>query len=479
MKSFTFTVSSGSNTNLLIPDAHVGQYVVLDSSGHIVDVPQAEYDSAGGKGVGMFTGMLENGDWTAHAVVDDGVAMIIPRSFTFTPADLAGTTLFAAGDSPLSFVAPDGTKMEIEGTESESGGVSGLLYDFGGSMAEGLWTAFVSRGESSQKAEPPVIQYSADGITWHDEYDRENDKYMRMSFDGGETFTPETAIAQPSSSSEEEEEDLNPYTAGYVTEYYQVKSSGNDIVDKIISMVIPHIWMYLEIQVHYEVGARRRDGSYKFSYGNWNPKFEPEVFLNGSAKQLDPSAYSIDHEKGIIYPNYETADGDNMLCTYNFSWFRLATLVSYVERSLGTINHYGQGATTSYTVDTLPEAFYGISADLCVAMCMENLILGYTMWCGKLIFSISSNDLYNGGGGDIPSQLETIKRNAEDRAYGSLNNENTRAPMMLKRPTPAYWRAVTMGTGIRPGPHGGVAYGKLRGIKFNRMIGHTGPDLGI
>ena len=59
------------------------------------------------------------------------------------------------------------------------------------------------------------------------------------------------------------------------------------------------------------------------------------------------------------------------------------------------------------------------------------------MWYGKLIFAISTNDLYNGSS-DIASQLETIKRNCEDRAYGALENEKTRAPNALAKPTPAY-----------------------------------------
>lgn len=482
MKSFTFTIPLESGGSLLIPDARIGQYVIVDKSGVPVEVPQAEYENAAGSGVGLFTGLLEDGEWTAHAIVDDGVAMIVPKSFAFTPADLGGgSTLFVAGANKTVFVSPDGMRSTVEGTEAVVDGRSGFSYDFGSSMQDGLWTAFVSPGggEGSSPAQTPVIiQYSSDKVNWHDGYDPDTDRYMRMSFDGGATFTPETAIASGSSSSSGDD-GSESYTGGYVTQYFRQTSTGNDVVDKIISLTVPHIWMFLEIQVHYEVGARRRDGSYKFSYGNWNPVFEPEVYLNGSAQQLDPGLYSIDYDKGVLYPKYETSPGDNMLCTYNFSWFRIPTLASYVERSIGTINYHGQGATTNYTVDTLPESFYGISADLCVAMCCENLILGYTMWCGKLIFSISANDLYNGGGGDVPSQLETIKRNAEDRAYGALDNENTRAPYMLKKPTPAYWRAVTMGTGIRPGPHGGVSYGKLRGWKPTRMIGMTGPDLGI
>ena len=263
-----------------------------------------------------------------------------------------------------------------------------------------------------------------------------------------------------------------------IHQYFKPIESGNDKIDYIINnLVVPEIWFFCEIQVHYETGLKLRDGSYKFTYANWNEAYQPQVFLNGSDHQLNPDLYTIDYKNGIITPNYETAEGDNMICSYNFSWFTPQALASFVQRSVGTINYHGSGATTSYTVNDLPENFFGISADLCIAMAAETLILSTTMWIGKLIFAISANDLYNGGG-DVASQLQTIKRNCQDRAYGSLDNEKTRAPNAIARPTPAYWRSITMGTGVRPGPHGGMSYGKLRGKKWNKLYGMVGPDGG-
>lgn len=263
-----------------------------------------------------------------------------------------------------------------------------------------------------------------------------------------------------------------------IHQYIQPIKTQHEIVNYIINeLVYPQIWFFCEIQVYYEVGSKLRDGSYKFTYANWNKAREPQVFLNGSDIQLNSDLYEIDYKNGIITPKFQSADGDNMICSYNFSWFDQNTLASFVQRSMGTINYHGQGATTSYTIKDLPESFYGIAADLCVAMACENLILSTTMWIGKLIFAISSNDLYNGGG-DMASQLETIKRNCEDRAYSSLENEKTRAPNAIARPTQAYWRSITMGTGVRPGPHGQFGYGKLRGLKINRLHGMTGSDGG-
>jgi hypothetical protein len=55
--------------------------------------------------------------------------------------------------------------------------------------------------------------------------------------------------------------------------------------------------MFCEIQVWYETGSRLRDGSYKFTYPNWNKAHEPEVFLNGSDVQLNPDLYEIDYKR--------------------------------------------------------------------------------------------------------------------------------------------------------------------------------------
>ena len=93
-----------------------------------------------------------------------------------------------------------------------------------------------------------------------------------------------------------------------------------------------------------------------------------------------------------------------------------------------------------------------------------------------MIFAISPNGLYDGND-NIMSQLELLKRNAEERAYKALDNPKMRAPDYLAPPTPLYWRAVTLGNGVRLGPHGQMSYGKTRGMKWNKMTGMVGPDV--
>lgn len=485
MGAFTFTSALLRDGKLTIAGALLHEYMIFDETGKAYYAAETTYeDTEGVSGVSfaISSSAIGGATWTARTVVDEGVVQNPPDVFSFRDTDLdSNGRLFVAHAAPgdLTFVNGNGDRFMLEETETVRDGVSGVSVDFSElpNDIDDTWYANYIPASSAVMQ----MQYSVDGSDWHSELDEENDQYIRFSTDGGITFSPAIALNRPEQSSSSSSGDVSvPFTAGYVTRYFGNVSTGNTAIDTIINdYVLPHIWMFLEIQVHYEVGARRRDGSYKFSYANWNRGFEPEVFLNGSDTQLKPSLYKIDYDHGIITPKFSSSAGDNILCTYNFSWFRQETLASYVYRSMSTINYHGQGAVSDYTVDTLPEGLYGIAADLCVAMCMENLLLGYTMWSGKLIFSISSNDLYNGGGSDVTSQLETIKRNAEDRAYGALENENLRAPHTLMKPTSWYWRAVSIGNGLRPGPHGQTNYGKLRGWKINKMAGHVGPDIGM
>ena len=242
--------------------------------------------------------------------------------------------------------------------------------------------------------------------------------------------------------------------------------------------VVPAISVFCQIPVYYEVGNRQIDGSYQFTYGNWRTSIMPQVYLNGNDQQLNPTNYEIDYGNGIIKPKFQTQPNDNIMCTYQFSWFTTDMLASYVIRSLATINYAGNGAVANYTLKDLPQGWYGISADLVIAMCMENLILSYTMWVGKLIFSISANQLFDGSD-NIVSQLETIKHNCEDRAYKAIDNPRLRAAYAISNPTPAYWRSISIGNGVRLSPHGTRNSTKLRGMRFNRLTGMTGPDLDI
>ena len=397
------------------------------------------------------------------------------EDFYFNESDLVDGSLFIAGAEPGDFVVIDGNGElcfpDMQAVTKD--GVKGTSVHFGNSFDHGsdYRIKFIANSSGSGNI---VVQYSESGDgEWHDSLG-DNDRYMRLSSDGGVTWTKPIKLGSTGSSNAE-------YDGELIHNFIEPISSGSTAIDTIVNeLVYPEMWMFCEIMVHYETAQRGGDGNFHFTYHHWNRAWHPQVFLNGSDIQLDDSLYEVNYVDGYIKPLWNVSPADNLMCTYNFTWFKPETLISFVKRSMGSINFRGSGQVTNYTVDTLPESWYGISADLVVAMMCGSLVLSTSMWYGRLIFAISANDLYNGGGAsDIASTLESMKRNAEDRAYAALDNENMRAPAYLSKPTPAYWRAVTMGNGIRPGPHGQIGYGKQKGIKYNRMVGMTGPDLGI
>lgn len=394
------------------------------------------------------------------------------QDFLFNESNLIDGRLFIEGAMPGDFIILNnlGELILAATVAGESGGLSGSYVD----MAEYEFTDFDYKVKFiSEDPDISVLYSSSQSGEWHAAYDSETDRYMKISLDAADAvWTPPISISLLND--EEESSEL-------IHNFLVPLSSDNVAIDTIVNeMVYPSMWMFCEIMIHYETAQKGSDGNFHYAYHNWNRAFVPQVFLNGSDVQLNSSFYTVNYDEGMIIPNWEVAPGDSLICTYNFNWFKDETLEGFVKKSMGTMNYRGSGQTTSYTIDTLPEAWYGIAADLVQAMMCEHLILAQTMWYGKLIFAISANDLYNGGGGsDIASNLESMKRNAEDRAYSALDNEHMRAPNALARPTSAYWRAVTMGNGVRPGPHGQIGYGKQKGIKYNKMVGMTGPDLGI
>ena len=85
-----------------------------------------------------------------------------------------------------------------------------------------------------------------------------------------------------------------------IHQYIQPIENEIESINYIVNeLVYPQIWMFCEIQVWYETGSKLRDGSYKFTYPNWNKSYEPEVFLNGSDTQLNSDLYEIDYKKEL------------------------------------------------------------------------------------------------------------------------------------------------------------------------------------
>ena len=483
MQDFYFSESNLVNGELFIEGVEVGDFFIFDWNGELCFPTMRNGEKDGVQGA-IVSGLSFYGG-SEYRVKFFANCNNSLQDFTFGTDDVLNGELFIEGVEPGDFFVIDENgeisfpvmrphvKDGVDGTL-----ISGLLVE----PSDQWKIKFIKEGSSGGNNSGSScnclieIRYSETGNDddWHTTL-TDDDKYMQVSNDGGATWTKAIGLGTSNSSGGNSES-----TGELIHNFIVPISSGTSSIDTIVNeMVYPEMWPFCEIMCHYETANKASDGNFHFSYHHWNAAYPPQVFLNGSDIQLDGSMYEINYKEGFIIPKWEVSSADTLVCTYNFNWFTAETMISFVKRSIGTMNFRGSGQPTSYTVDTLPESWYGISADLVIAMMCEHLILAQTMWYGKLIFAISANDLYNGGGGsDIAGNLESMKRNAEDRAYSAIDNEKMRAPAYLSKPTPAYWRAVTMGNGIRPGPHGGT-YGKTRGIKYNRMVGMTGPDLGI
>ncbi len=247
-------------------------------------------------------------------------------------------------------------------------------------------------------------------------------------------------------------------------------ATGNDRIDTLINvMLFPTIMEFEQIIINYETGTILDERLLRFTYSNWNPAYPAEVYLNGGRKMLSEKLFRIDHEMGKISLDFDLTPGDTVQATYCFNYFPQPVLEGFIRRAVIVTNTAGNGAVLNHTVETLPDSYLGIVADLVVSMCMEKLILEYDLWKGRLIFAISQNGFYDGGD-SIVSQLETVKRNAEERAYMSINNPKMRAPNLLAKPTEHYYEALLVGSTARY-RNGSISYGPLRGARFNRLVG--------
>lgn len=262
------------------------------------------------------------------------------------------------------------------------------------------------------------------------------------------------------------EDDMNLLPSSYVEQ----SDTGNKRIDTLVDVYVhPTIAEFRQIVIHYETGTPYSPTGIRFTYQNWNKAYPVELHLNGGEIPLSSDLYSVDHQFGRIETSFGLEQGDNAMATYCFNYFPQHVLDGFVRRAIVTANTAGSGSITDYTVDTIPDSWLGIVADLTISMCMEKLILEYDLWKGRLVFAISNNGIYDGSD-NIVSQLELVKRNSEERAYKSIDNPKLRAPNVLATPTDRYYEALLAGSSARY-KNGSVSYGPLRGMKFNRLMG--------
>ena len=259
--------------------------------------------------------------------------------------------------------------------------------------------------------------------------------------------------------------------ATFPNSYVLIGSSTNARMNQIIdNMLTPRLLNFRQINVYDEqaknVSPTTFSPTWKLTYPTWNAAYPTQVMRNSQV--VTPA--SIDTIMGSVTLTTPYVNGDNVNVTYNIDWFPVGLLQGFIYQAIDIINNSGQAqSATHYTIADAPSNWDGVIADLAYAMAMEKLILDYDLWYGRVIFAIGANDMNDGQGGDVVSQLETLKQNAEERANISLNNEKFKIGNLLAQPTTTYYAAVR-GIGRTSTGHGVGSMGKLRGWKPTKYL---------
>jgi hypothetical protein len=263
-------------------------------------------------------------------------------------------------------------------------------------------------------------------------------------------------------------------------------ANANRIVDEYLT---PNLLMFRQIEVHDEqlIALPDRE-TWKAVWGNILQNETVSIVRAG--KVLNEDEYYVDYKAGKLTFLDQTEDykiplgtttvdiysGDgtpaiDVTMSYKFDYFPSEVLYSMVKQSLTVVNSLGNNnSPTSYTIKNMPSYYDGPVTDLAYAKCMEKLLLDFDLWKSRLIFAVGPDSLLEGNGGDIVGQLQTLKRNAEERAYKVLDNPRFKSGYVTTTPTDAYWRAVRS-VGITGYGTGGdtPGTGRYRGWKPNRV----------
>jgi hypothetical protein len=242
------------------------------------------------------------------------------------------------------------------------------------------------------------------------------------------------------------------------------------IIDEYIT---PRLMSFRQITINDDQCTLSPDDNLTWSttYGNI---LSAAPFRVRKMGQLIPTSQVTDMnwEKGTFKAGTVSIGGDKapleeVLCSYWFDYFPTPIIESFLKVAMQIVNTAAYGPTTTYTIDTAPTEWYGVLTDMAFAQCMEKLLLDYDLWRYRLLFAIGPNEV-EGGGGDVVSQIETLKQNAESRAARTLENEKFKCGNVLAAPTRVYYDAVR-GIG---GGRGGypVIGGRLRGWRPTRLI---------
>ena len=254
----------------------------------------------------------------------------------------------------------------------------------------------------------------------------------------------------------------------------KIDQSSSTRINRVVDTYLtPRLLSFRQLFMYDEPATLMPDAlSWKVSFGNWNEDFIVECRKNG---QLLPSASvtNISVVNGTFRvgsPDLDTggAPRDEVTLTYQFDYFPISILEGLLKNVVQIVNTGAVGPPTAHTIDTAPDNWDGVLSDLAYAMAIERLLLDYDLWRYRLIFAITPQDM-EGGGSDIAQQLETLKQNAEERAYRTMENEKFKVGNYISVPTIHYFDSIR---GLSSGGRHGIPFssGRLRGWVPNRIL---------
>jgi len=265
---------------------------------------------------------------------------------------------------------------------------------------------------------------------------------------------------------------LSVFPGTYIPTGVGSSSQFNTLIDEYLT---PRLMSFRQIHIHDEPANMSPDDSltWRVTWGNWLSAAPLRVWKKG--KELAQSSITnINYTYGTFRAGTVNVGGDGrardeVTVTYWFDYFTGPVLEGFYKCAVQIINASAVGPPTSYTVATAPTHWYGVMTDLVFAQCMEKLLLDYDLWKYRLLFAIGPNEIENGGG-DIASQFETLKQNAESRADKAMDNEKFKSGNYLSPPTAIYYDSIR-GAGAGGSAHGiPFLSGRLRGWKPNQWI---------
>ena len=243
----------------------------------------------------------------------------------------------------------------------------------------------------------------------------------------------------------------------------------NHLIDDLLT---PKLMSFRQMCFYDEQAVLDCDGStWATNFGNWLVDAPVKVRKNGAPCA---TVTNIDYEYGTFIAGAVDVglDGkprDVVEVNYMWDYFPVQILEAFYKSAVSVINMTAVGPPTNYTVETAPTNWEGVMTDLAFAMAMEKLLLDYDLWKFRLVFAVGPDVVYQGGSGDIVSQLETLKNNAEQRADNAMQNEKFKTGNYLSPPTSIYFDAIRGGGS--GGPHGiPFLTGRLRGWRPNKWL---------